>query len=177
MDRHPDFFETPQVDATLLKSQVEGPRFNTLALGEPCVKMVSQLEVSQHLTAIQDEKSALSLVITGDAEATLRALPANTFQSCVTSPPYWSLRDYDIPGQIGLEESEAYREAHFATFPPNLVEPCIVTSTRPGGLVLDPFFGSGTTGLVALNLRRRFVGIELNPQYVEIAERRLNGAR
>ena len=261
-----------------------------------------------------------SFIIVGDAHNALGSLPSSTFQTCVTSPPYWSLRDYNIPGQIGLEEkvdeyiaalvrvfeevrrvlrddgtlwlnlgdsytsggrtwrapdrknpvramnvrpptpeglkpkdligipwrlafalqsagwflradivwnkpncqpesvkdrptrsheyvfflskSErykynhlairgpnnrnlrtvwdvntlAYKEAHFATFPPALVEPCISSATERGDLVLDPFFGSGTTGVVALTLERRFVGIELNPDYVAIAERRLNGA-
>lgn len=68
-----------------------------------------------------------------------------------------------------------YKEAHFATFPESLVRPCVRLSTRPGDLVLDPFIGSGTTGLVALKMDRRFVGLELNPVYVGIAERRLNG--
>lgn len=68
-----------------------------------------------------------------------------------------------------------YPEAHFATYPPALVEPCIALATRPGDLVLDPFIGSGTTGLVAVSMKRRFIGIELNPNYLEIAERRLNG--
>lgn len=73
-------------------------------------------------------------------------------------------------------KTEAYKQAHFATFPPALVKPCLALTSRPGDLVLDPFFGSGTTGLVALELQRRFLGIELNPEYVEIAQRRLNGA-
>lgn len=68
-----------------------------------------------------------------------------------------------------------YKEAHFATFPPALVEPCLSLSTQPGDVVLDPFIGSGTTGEVALKMKRRFVGIELNPEYVGIAARRLNG--
>ena len=72
--------------------------------------------------------------------------------------------------------TRAYREAHFATFPPSLIEPCIALATRPDDLVLDPFIGSGTTGAVALGVRRRFVGIELQPEYVDMAERRLNGA-
>jgi len=72
--------------------------------------------------------------------------------------------------------TRAYRDAHFATFPPQLVQRCIELSTRDGDLVLDPFIGSGTTGVVALNLDRRFVGIELNPDYIRIAEKRLNGA-
>jgi len=72
--------------------------------------------------------------------------------------------------------TQAYKEPHFATFPPTLVEPCLSLGTKVGDLVLDPFIGSGTTGVVALELDRRFVGIELNPDYVRIAERRLNGS-
>jgi len=261
-----------------------------------------------------------SILIAGDSVKVLARLPNKVFQTCVTSPPYWSLRDYNIEGQIGLErsldsylkklvevfdqvkrvlrddgtlwlnigdsytsggrtwrapdrknpvrameerpptpqglkakdligvpwrlafalqtagwylradivwnkpncqpesvkdrptrsheylflfsKSEHYRydhravrgpnnrntrtvwdintfairAAHFATFPPALVKPCIGLSTRPGDLVLDPFIGSGTTGVVAYDLGRRFVGIELNPEYIHIAERRLNGA-
>ena len=263
--------------------------------------------------------AAGSAVIIGDSRRVLAELPDETFQACVTSPPYWSLRDYDIPGQIGLEDalddylaslvdvfeqvrrvlrndgtlwlnigdsytsggrtwrapdkknrgramdvrpptppglkpkdligvpwrlafalqaagwhlrsdiiwhkpncqpesvkdrptrcheyvfllskSERYvydgrkvrgpnernlrtvwdintqptKDAHFATFPAGLVEPIIRLSTVPGDVVLDPFIGSGTTGLAALGNGRRFIGIELNPDYVEIAERRLNG--
>ena len=64
------------------------------------------------------------------------------------------------------------KEAHFATFPEKLVEPCILAGCRPGGIVLDPFFGSGTTGIVAMRYGRYFLGIELNPKYVEIANSR-----
>jgi site-specific DNA-methyltransferase (cytosine-N4-specific) len=69
--------------------------------------------------------------------------------------------------------TQAYREAYFATFPPSLVEPCLALGSRPGDLVLDPFIGSGTTGYVALKMSRRFVGIELNPDYLQIAQRRI----
>ncbi len=260
-----------------------------------------------------------SALIAGDSAKVLARVPDNTFQTCVTSPPYWSLRDYNIEGQIGLEpsldayikrlvvvfeevrrvikqdgtlwlnigdsytsggrtwrapdrknpvramdsrpptpkglkpkdlvgvpwrlafalqdagwflradiiwnkpncqpesvkdrptrsheylflfsKSERYvydyrairgpndrntrtvwdintlaiRDAHFATFPPALVKPCISLSTKEGDFVLDPFIGSGTTGVVAHDLGRRFLGIELNPDYIHIAERRLNG--
>lgn len=58
--------------------------------------------------------------------------------------------------------TESYSEAHFATFPQALVEPCILAGSRPGDTVLDIFFGSGTTGQVAQRLGRRWVGIELN---------------
>lgn len=66
------------------------------------------------------------------------------------------------------------REAHFATFPEKLVEPCILAGCREDGVVLDPFFGSGTTGRVAERLNRRWIGIELNPKYIEIAKKRTN---
>jgi site-specific DNA-methyltransferase (cytosine-N4-specific) len=68
--------------------------------------------------------------------------------------------------------TQGFSGAHFATFPPKLIEPCIKASTRPGDFVLDPFFGSGTVGVVADGLNRRYVGIELNPKYVEIASNR-----
>lgn len=71
--------------------------------------------------------------------------------------------------------TEAFSEAHFATFPPALVEPCILAGCPVGGLVLDPFGGAGTTGLVADRLKRDAVLIELNPNYAAMAARRING--
>jgi DNA modification methylase len=68
-----------------------------------------------------------------------------------------------------------FSEAHFATFPPALIEPCILAGCPRGGVVLDPFFGAGTTGLVADRLQRDCIGIELNPEYAAMAERRING--
>jgi len=65
--------------------------------------------------------------------------------------------------------------AHFATFPTELIRPCILASTKPGDYVLDPFFGSGTVGVVCQEEDRRYVGIELNPEYVGIAVNRLQG--
>ncbi len=61
--------------------------------------------------------------------------------------------------------SKPYSGAHFATFPPALIEPCILAGSRPGDLVLDPFMGSGTTAQVAQTLDRRWLGCELNPNY------------
>ena len=261
-----------------------------------------------------------SALITGGSTQVVKQMPSGVFQTCVTSPPYWSLRNYHIPGQIGLElslndyiqslvevfeevrrvlrddgtlwlnigdsytsggrtwrapdkknpiramdirpptpeglkpkdligvpwrlafalqsagwylradliwnkpncqpesvkdrptrsheyifffskterymydhqavrgpndrnlrsvwdiKTQPYPEAHFATFPPALVEPCIALGSKPGDLVLDPFIGSGTTGLIALKMGRRFVGVELNPEYVRIANQRIRGA-
>ncbi len=262
--------------------------------------------------------SAQSAIVLGDSAEALKYLPCSSIQTCVTSPPYWSLRDYGITGQLGLEtevseyianlvsifesvrtalrddgtlwlnigdsytsggrtwrapdkknpiramdirpptpdglkpkdligvpwrlafalqdagwflrtdivwnkpncqpesvrdrptrsheylflfsknekyyynpegyrgpngrnirtvwdiKTQAYKEAHFATFPPALVDPCIKLASRHGDVVLDPFFGAGTTGLVAAGNSRRFVGIELNPEYVKISRKRLS---
>lgn len=258
-----------------------------------------------------------SCIIEGDAHVVLAQLPDQCVQTVVTSPPYWGLRDYDLPGQIGLEETlpqylnrlvaifaevkrvlrddgtlwlnigdgytsgnrgwrapdkknaarameirpdtpeglkpkdllgipwrlalrlqedgwylrsdiiwhkpnampesvkdrptraheyifllskrEQYyydRNAilevngrnkrsvwsvntlplslpHAATFPPALIRPCILASTRPGDYVLDPFFGSGTVGLVSEETGRNYVGIELHAEYVKLAAERL----
>jgi len=285
---------------------------------EPSVRVVRNPSEAR-LRSFFGSPDGGSLLVLGDSRRLLARMPSGVFQTCVTSPPYWSLRNYHIRGQIGLEQSlddylgslvavfrEVYRtlrhdgtlwlnigdsytsggrtwrapdkknpiramnvrpptpaglkpkdligvpwrlafalqtagwylrtdliwnkpncqpesvkdrptrsheyvflfskqerysydasavrgpnernirsvlnvntqpfpEAHFATFPPALVEPCIRLASRTGALVLDPFLGAGTTGLVALALQRRFVGIELNPEYVAIAERRLKG--
>lgn len=66
------------------------------------------------------------------------------------------------------------KEAHFATFPDTLIEPCVLAGCPEGGVVLDPFMGTGTTGMVARRNGRNYVGIELNPQYIKIAEDRIN---
>lgn len=72
---------------------------------------------------------------------------------------------------------KAMREQHFATYPEELVEPCILAGSRLGGVVLDPFFGSGTTGRVAERLGRKWIGIELNEKYIEIAKKRTDNVQ
>lgn len=221
-------------------------------------------------------------IIIGDCLKVLPILEAGSVQVCVTSPPYWGLRDYGVAGQLGLEktpqkyvdlqadgwylrqdiiwhkpnpmpesvtdrctksheyifllaknaryyfDSEAifeqskypddnrkarqitsdyieravndriacinpkndknyplrnkrsvwtvttkpYIDAHFATFLQDLIEPCILAGSRPGDIVLDPFLGSGTIGQVAQALGRRWIGIELNPEYERMARKR-----
>lgn len=274
---------------------------------------------SEELSFLFAPAASSSAIAIGDSREVLTAIPSGVFQACVTSPPYWSLRNYDIDGQIGLEETlDAYiaslvdifehvrrtlrddgtlwlnigdsytsggrtwrapdkknparamstrpatpdglkpkdlvgvpwrlafalqaagwylrsdiiwhkpnaqpesvkdrptraheyvflfsknerylydnqevrgpndrnlrsvwdintkpdPHAHEAMFPPKLVEPCLALTSRPGDMILDPFLGSGTAGLVALRMKRRFLGIELNPAYAADAERRLNG--
>lgn len=70
--------------------------------------------------------------------------------------------------------TKPYNEAHFATYPEELIETPIKAGCPVGGIVLDPFFGSGTTGVVAIKLGRKYLGIELNPAYIKIAQDRLD---
>jgi DNA modification methylase len=70
-----------------------------------------------------------------------------------------------------------FREAHFAVFPEKLITPCVLAGCPEKGLILDPFFGSGTTGVVAIKNNRNYIGLELNSKYIEIAERRIELTR
>ena len=69
--------------------------------------------------------------------------------------------------------TRGYKGAHFAVYPKNLILPCILAGCPEGGTVLDPFTGSGTTAIVALENNRNFVGTELNPEYIQLAENRI----
>ena len=69
--------------------------------------------------------------------------------------------------------TKPFRGAHFATFPKDLIEPCVLAGCPVGGTVFDPFTGSGTTAIVAMNHGRNFIGTELNPEYIKIAESRI----
>lgn len=71
--------------------------------------------------------------------------------------------------------TQPFKGSHFAVMPEALVKPCILAGSREGETILDPFFGAGTTGLVALKNNRKYIGIELNPEYAKIAENRIKG--
>ena len=84
----------------------------------------------------------------------------------------------EVPGgrnrrSVWTIPTQPYPEAHFATFPDALVEPCILAGSRLGDVVLDPFMGAGTVGVVAGKLGRKWIGIELNPDYCRMAEERI----
>jgi DNA modification methylase len=68
--------------------------------------------------------------------------------------------------------TQPFADAHFATFPPALIEPCILAGCPSGGVVLDPFMGSGTVAQVAQDLGRQWIGVELNPLYVQMVQKR-----
>jgi DNA modification methylase len=70
--------------------------------------------------------------------------------------------------------TKPYKGAHFATFPPDLITPCVLAGAPPEGVVLDPFMGSGTTAMVAVTHGRRYIGCELNPEYAPLQDARIS---
>ena len=73
--------------------------------------------------------------------------------------------------------TKPYKGAHFAVYPTELIRPCILAGSRPGDTVLDPFNGSGTTGFVSMEERRKYIGIDINDEYLAIAEARIKSAQ
>lgn len=92
----------------------------------------------------------------------------------------WPNRLFSSPARnkrdVWMIPTRPFRGAHFAVFPPDLVKPCTLAGCPVDGIVIDPFFGSGTTGLVAQQLGRNYIGIDLNAEYRKIAEERLQKA-
>jgi DNA modification methylase len=82
-------------------------------------------------------------------------------------------RDGKNKRSVWTVTTKPFKGAHFATFPPDLIEPCVLAGTKPGDTILDPFFGAGTVGLVAMKHQRNWIGIELNEAYADIAKKRL----
>lgn len=94
--------------------------------------------------------------------------------------------DYKIVREVGLNgklrnlrsvwniNTQAFPGAHYATFPPKLIEPCVLASSNPGDYILDPFFGTGTVGVVCSQHHRKYIGIELHPEYISLAAKQLN---
>lgn len=129
--------------------------FDAEAIKEPCVP--------------SSERRYKSPFCTGEKEISGNGRP-NRGKNTAGYKPYTGKRN---KRDVWTVTTQPFREAHFATFPPKLIEPCILAGSRENDIVLDPFMGAGTTALVALQSGRRYLGCELNPDYIEIAETRL----
>ena len=104
----------------------------------------------------------------------------HTSQPDKTMNPTYSGRKFDPSKKKGKNKRDVwtvatigYKGSHVAVYPPKLIEPCIIAGCPDGGTVLDPFSGSGTTGVVALNNQKNYIGIELSPEYVKLSEDRI----
>lgn len=93
--------------------------------------------------------------------------PRGLFDGKYGKDAFRAIRDKRDKRSVWTVTTEALREAHFAKFHEDLIEPCILAGCPMDGIVLDSFFGSGTTGLVALKHGRNFIGIELNLEYIK----------
>ena len=98
----------------------------------------------------------------------------------MTEPPQWR-NEKPIPNNplgknkrsVWTVNLKAYKGSHFACFPPNLIEPCILAGSEEGDIVLDPFMGSGTTAMVAKSLGRDYIGCELHKDYGDLIQKRI----
>ena len=132
-----------------------------------------------------------------DSEAVME--PAKEYKPQERGPGNWGIEAIGIPGEhknrgrtsgpvgngspfrnrrsVWSVATRPYKGAHFATFPPALIEPCILAGSRPGDIVLDPFMGSGTTAAVSLQHGRQYLGCELNPEYGPLQQERIEAQR
>lgn len=117
-----------------------------------------------------------------------RKFGKNKYSAGIPGQAHQHLNDYrpngyaeeDIPllrnkRDVWQINSVPYKSAHFAAYPPKLVETCLLAGCPQDGIVLDPFLGSGTTAAVAKQMGRHYIGIELNPDYCELAKQRIGG--
>ena len=119
-------------------------------------------------------KGAASSFKRGDSKRGLSICPNSPMPTHRPNrPPVFYDGEYRNRRSVWTVAVKPYKGAHFATFPPGLVLPCILAGSREGGTVLDPFIGSGTTAVVAIKSQRRYIGCEINQGYVKIAERRI----
>jgi len=146
--------------------------YDAAAIAEPCVAGDRGSTYTSGKTASAKDGGVLRPVGNGprtDKQAATGKRQYTGFNDRWDAAPTTSRNKRDV----WTVATQPTPEAHFATFPEKLIEPMILAGCPADGIVLDPFFGSGTTGLVARRLGRHFVGCDLNPAYVAIAERRL----
>lgn len=97
-----------------------------------------------------------------------------TGQYAITNTEYGKKYTERNKRAVWSVSTKPFKGAHFATFSPELIEPCILAGCRENGIVLDPFMGSGTTGLVAKQQNKNYIGFEMNSKYCDIANKRIN---
>lgn len=132
--------------------------FDNDSLREPAVQGVKENQSTfNSVTADGDMKTQTTVIRHGRGKSTLRSSPDGKRNR----RSVWTVA------------TRPYKGAHFATFPPALIEPCILAGSKPGDFVLDPFMGSGTTAEVAIRHGRMAMGCELNPEYKKLIDERL----
>ena len=135
--------------------------FDSEAMKEPAAQGVkTEQSTFNSVTADGDMKTQNTVIRHGLGASTLRSSPDGTRNR----RSVWTVT------------TKPYSGAHFATFPPDLIEPCVLAGAPVGGIVLDPFMGSGTTAAVAIKHKRKYLGCELNPEYKPLQDERIKQA-
>jgi len=122
--------------------------------------------------AIKDEAICAGHVV--KAYKTGKNISGERFRDTATGSKDCMVGDKKNKRSVWTVTSKPFSGAHFATFPPDLIQPCILAGCPEGGTVLDPFFGSGTVGAVCQKWGRKCIGIELSADYCELARRRFD---
>jgi len=113
-------------------------------------------------------------VIPAGTKAAKGSEERSSMEKINSRPPEYKVYDgYRNKRSVWNVTTKPYKDAHFATYPPELITPCILAGSKENDIVLDPFSGSGTTGEVALLHNRNYIGLELNPEYAKLSEKRL----
>ena len=133
--------------------------FNGHAIREPCSE-----------ASIADFKRRKTLDNKGGGKHSYEGVRPDL---CRSRADYYAADQMRHARDVWMINTKPYRGAHFATFPEELAQRCILAGCPEDGLVLDPFMGSGTTAVVAQRLNRQYVGIELNPEYIVLAQERV----
>ncbi len=119
--------------------------------------------------AIKEEATTTDETVRDRDETRLNNTPGRTRMAGLTTNHYEKRNKRDV----WTVNTKPYSGSHFAVFPTDLIEPCILAGSRVGDIVLDPFFGSGTTGQVAQQLGRKWIGCELNKEYESLQNKRV----
>jgi len=116
-------------------------------------------------------------VIPAGTKAAKGSEERSSMEKINSRPPEYKVYDgYRNKRSVWNVTTKPYKDAHFATYPPELITPCILAGSKENDIVLDPFSGSGTTGEVSLLHNRNYIGLELNPEYAKLSEKRLHEA-
>lgn len=141
--------------------------FNNDAIREPVAESTIQ-RLSQDI-----EQQEGSSRVPGKTNGRMKAVGGGRNKHAGRESDRTCVEDVRNKRSVWTVSTACSSDAHFAVFPEKLIEPCILAGCLVDGTVLDPFCGSGTTGVVALKHNRSFIGIELNPEYVELARSKI----
>ncbi len=154
--------------------------FDSAAIAEP----VAQSTITRLAQDVEHQKGS---VLPGKTNGNMKAAAPRYGGKKYTQNPdefyrtksghAYDFRPYRNKRDVWTVSTKPYKGAHFATFPEDLIEPCILAGCPKDGIVIDPFFGSGTVGVVCKRKQRNYIGIEINPKYIRLSEERTNGVQ